>query len=278
MGLFSRLPFIGRGDAPQVTVLALRGAIGVRGPFSSGLSMDRLVRPIAAAFRPKRLAAVALLVNSPGGSPVQSSLIARRIRDLADEKGVPVFAFVEDVAASGGYWLACAADEIWVDDCSLVGSIGVVAAGFGFQDLIARIGVERRVHTAGTRKVILDPFRPEHGEDLEKLEALQRDIHTAFIAHVRARRSGRLAADDATLFSGEFWTGAEGRSLGLVDGIGHAHGVLRAKFGNKVQLRPVTAERGLLRRFSRAEGRGVAALDSVVAAVEDRLLWSRYGL
>jgi signal peptide peptidase SppA len=279
MGLLSRLPFLGRGDGPLVTVLPLRGVIGGgRGLLAQGLSMEKLARPIAAAFAPKRLAAVALLVNSPGGSPVQSSLIARRIRDLADEKKVPVYAFVEDVAASGGYWLACAGDEIWVDDSSIVGSIGVISSGFGFQDAIARIGVERRMHTAGTRKSILDPFQPERPEDVAKLEELQRDIHAAFIAHIRARRGGRLTADDATLFTGEFWTGAKGRALGLADGIGHAHAVLRAKFGPKVRLRLVQQQTGWLRRLTRADSLAAAAVDSAVGAVEDRLLWSRYGM
>lgn len=278
MSLFSRPSLFGRGDAPLVTVLALRGVIGGRGPFAQALSIEKLARPIAQAFKPRRLAAVALLINSPGGSPVQSALIARRIRDLAEERKVPVFAFVEDVAASGGYWLACAADEIWVDDNSIVGSIGVVAASFGFQDLIARIGVERRVHTAGTRKMILDPFRPERPEDLAKLEELQREIHAVFIAQIRARRGGRLTADEATLFSGEFWTGARGRALGLADGIGHSHAVLRAKFGPKVRLKLVQQRGGPLRRFARVEGRIAAIMDSAVAAVEDRLLWSRYGL
>jgi signal peptide peptidase SppA len=278
MGLLSRLPFFGRGEGPLVTVLPLRGVIGGRGPFSQGLSLERLAKLIEAAFKPKGLAAVALVINSPGGSPVQSSLIARRIRDLAEEKKVPVFAFVEDVAASGGYWLACAADEIWVDDSSIVGSIGVVSSGFGFQDLIARIGVERRVHTAGTRKAILDPFQPERPEDVAKLEELQREIHASFIAHIRSRRGGRLTADDATLFSGEFWTGAQGRVLGLADGIGHSHAVLRAKFGPKLRLHQVQQRTGWLRRITRADTRIVAAMDSAVATVEDRLLWSRYGL
>ena len=279
MGILSRLPFIGRGDAPVVTVLPLRGVIGGgRGLFAQGLSLDRLAKLIDAAFKPKGLAAVALVINSPGGSPVQSSLIARRIRDLADEKKVPVFAFVEDVAASGGYWLACAADEIWVDDSSIVGSIGVVSSGFGFQDLIAKLGVERRMHTAGSRKAILDPFQPERPEDVAKLEELQREIHASFIAHIRARRGGRLTADDATLFSGEFWTGAQGRVLGLADGIGHSRAVLRAKFGEKVQLRAVQQRSGLVRRLTRADSRIAAAMDSAVATVEDRLLWSRFGL
>lgn len=268
-----------RAHPPSIAILRLDGAIGMG---RAGLSYATLARSIERAFALPKLQAVALVVNSPGGSPVQSALIARRIRDRADETRVPVLAFVEDVAASGGYWLACAADEIWADPSSIVGSIGVVSAGFGFQDLIARHGIERRVHTSGERKAILDPFRPEQPEDVAKLEALQRDIHAQFIAHVRARRAGKLAADDATLFSGEFWTGETGRALGLVDSIGHCEPALRARFGEKVKLVPVVRETGWLRRklgIDAAVERATRALvEATAAAGEDRLLRQRYGL
>jgi len=173
---------------PVVSVVRLAGVIGMAGPLRSGLTLHHVAPVLERAFQISRLAAVALVINSPGGSPVQSALIARRIRALADEKKVPVLAFVEDVAASGGYWLACAADEIYADENSIVGSIGVISAGFGFQDLIARHGIERRVHTAGERKVLLDPFQPEDPGDLERLKAIQVEIHESFKEMVRSRR------------------------------------------------------------------------------------------
>jgi signal peptide peptidase SppA len=221
--------------------------------------------------------AVALALNSPGGSPVQSALIAQRIRLLADEKGVKVIAFVEDVAASGGYWLACAADEILVDPHSIVGSIGVISAGFGFQDLIARIGVERRVHTSGERKAMLDPFRPEKAEDVERLHRLQAEIHDGFKDWVRARRAGKLRGEDSLLFSGEFWTGRRGLELGLVDGLGELRATLQARYGAKVNLPVIGPRRRLLSRFGLGmtlDGIGPATL----AALEERLHWQRFGL
>jgi signal peptide peptidase SppA len=192
---------------PVVAVVRLAGVIGSLGPWRGGLSLAGLAGTLERAFALGGIKAVALAINSPGGSPVQSSLIAARIRALASEKKLPVFAFAEDVAASGGYWLATAGDEIYADESSIVGSIGVISAGFGFPELLQRLGVERRVHTAGVRKSMLDPFRPESPEDVARLEALQGEIHDSFKAHVRERRGARLKADDDTLFSGEFWSG-----------------------------------------------------------------------
>ena len=243
-------------------------------------------RAIERAFAPARLAAVALSVNSPGGSPVQSALIAKRIRDRAEERGVPVLAFAEDVAASGGYWLACAGDEIFADENSIVGSIGVIAAGFGFVDLIARHGIERRVHTAGARKGMLDPFRPENPEDVERLRAVQRDIHETFVSHVRERRGRRLKGEDDILFSGEFWSGRRAIELGLVDGLGDLRGVLRDRFGAGVRIRPVAVRRGLRRRlgFGVFDGAPAFGLDAgavgaeILAALDEWAMWKRYGL
>ena len=243
-------------------------------------------KAIDRAFAPRRLAAVALSVNSPGGSPVQSALIARRIRARADDRGVPVLAFAEDVAASGGYWLACAGDEIFADENSIVGSIGVIAAGFGFPDLIARHGVERRVHTAGERKGMLDPFRPENPEEVERLRAVQRDMHESFIAHVRARRGRRLREEEEALFSGEFWTGRKAIELGLVDGLGDLRGVLRDRFGDRVRIRPVAVRRGLRRRLGLGVLHGAPALrmdagtlgSEILAALDEWAMWKRYGL
>lgn len=285
--LLRSLPIVGRlfDKRPRVAVLRLSGVItAAAGGFRRALDIGSLAPLIRRAFAVPRLSAVALVINSPGGSPAQSSLIAGRIRALSEEKEVPIFAFVEDVAASGGYWLACAADEIYADANSIVGSIGVISAGFGFQNLIARYGIERRVHTTGRRKSMLDPFRPEQPEDVLRLQALQADIHKSFVDHVRARRGVRLKADDETLFSGEFWTAGPALELGLVDGLGDARTVLRRKFGEDVQIVDVEPRRGWLRsRF----GMAAAPLPSLwaddlaagfLAAVEERAVWSRFGL
>jgi len=274
---------LGRPNPPVVSVLRLSGIIGQLGGLRPGLAMQNTAALIERAFAPRGQAAVALVVNSPGGSPVQSSLIGRRIRALAEEKKVPVVAFVEDVAASGGYWLAAAADEIFVDESSIVGSIGVVSAGFGFQELISRFGIERRVHTAGEHKAMLDPFRPEDPDEVARLEGMQRDIHEVFKEWVRTRRTGRLKAPEAELFTGAFWTGRRGVELGLADGIGDVRSVMRARFGDKVVLRPVAVRRPFWQRgFSIGGGIGgglaADAAAGLVGAAEERALWARYGL
>ncbi len=256
------------------TVLRLEGVIGA-GPRLGGPSMtDAGLAPLVeAAFR-GRPKAVALAVNSPGGSAAQSSLIAARIRRLADEKGVPVHAFVEDVAASGGYWLATAADRIHVDANSIVGSIGVISASFGFQDFIARHGVERRVHTAGVDKSLLDPFRAERPEDVERLKRLQAVIHHNFIAQVKARRGARLAGGD--LFTGDIWVGARGVEVGLADDIGHLVPTMKAHYGRDLRFRVIAPRRPLFRRLGLPGMAG--AIHGAHGSVEDRALWARYGL
>ena len=268
---------------PTVPVIRLSGVIASSGGLLSGrsLSVDSVAPLLKRAFEMRGAKAVALAINSPGGSPVQSALIAQRIRLHAAEKNLPVIAFVEDVAASGGYWLACAADEIIVDPSSIVGSIGVISAGFGFQELIARHGIERRVHTSGERKAMLDPFRPENPEDVERLKRLQAEIHDGFKDWVRERRAGRLKGDEATLFTGEFWVGGQAIKLGLADEVGDLRSVLRERFGKKVQMPLITPPRGL---FSwRSAGAMEHALPGdwaggLVSAIEARALWSRYGL
>lgn len=262
---------------PIVAVVRLAGVIGPLGPWRGGLSLAGLAPALERAFGLRGLKAVALAVNSPGGSAAQSSLIAKRIRSLAGEKKVPVFAFAEDVAASGGYWLATAGDEIYADDSSIVGSIGVISAGFGFQELLQRIGIERRVHAAGPRKSMLDPFRPERTDDVARLEALQRDIHEGFKAQVRERRGTRLKADEDLLFSGEFWSGRRAVELGLIDGIGDLRSVMRARFGEKVRIRVIGGQRGWLMRRLRLDVPDDWALD-LLMAVEERALWARFGL
>lgn len=263
--------------APTVGVLRLSGVIGQVGPGRrNGLALSEQAGTIDRLFKLPRLKAVALAVNSPGGSPVQASLIAGRIRQLAEENEVPVFAFCEDVAASGGYWLACAADEIYADPASIIGSIGVISAGFGFPQLLEKIGVERRVHTSGKSKGMLDPFVPEREDDVDRLKDIQEDIHEQFRAYIRGRRGAKLSADEDLLFNGEFWTGRRAEELGLVDGLGDLRSVMRGKYGEKVNLKLVGGGRrfGLLRLL----GSRMDLAGNAVAAIEERLHWSRFGL
>lgn len=263
-----RIPFLKR--PPVVNVIRLNGVIGGAGRLSAGLSDAGMAPVIERAFRGKP-AAVALTINSPGGSPVQSSLIAARIRRLAAEKKLPVHAFVEDVAASGGYWLATAADDIWADESSILGSIGVISAGFGFDQFISRYGIERRVHTAGGSKSFLDPFRPEKPEDVARLKALQEPIHAAFIEQVKSRRGARLDPG-RELFTGEIFVGRQALEAGLADGIGHAVPKLKELYGDKVKLVAHGPKKGLLRRFGARIG------GEALQAVEDRAAWARFGL
>ena len=253
---------------PLVSVIRMTGVISAGG---RGLNDQGLAPTIERAFRKGKPAAVALSINSPGGSPAQSSLIAARLRRLAAEKDVPVLAFVEDVAASGGYWLACAADEIFVDASSIVGSIGVISASFGFDDAIARIGVERRVHTAGESKSFLDPFSPEKAEDVARLRALQDRIHATFIEHVKARRGARLA-EAPDMFTGRVWVGAEGVEAGLADGVGHLVPVLKERYGDKVRFAVHGPRRPLLQRL------GLAAVQGALDGLDERVAMARYGL
>jgi serine protease SohB len=259
------IPFLPK--PATVPVIRLSGTISAG---QRGLNDEGLAPLIDRAFKSKP-AAVALLINSPGGSAVQSSLIAARIQRLAAEKKVPVHAFVEDVAASGGYWLACAADDIWVDGSSIVGSIGVIFASFGFPELMARQGVERRVVTAGRSKSLADPFLPQKDEDVERLKALQTPIHQAFIEHVKASRGGRLN-QTADLFNADVWVGQQAVDLGLVDGVAHMVPKLKTLYGDKVKLVPYGRKRSLMQRL------GLAVVDQTLGAVEDRALWARYGL
>ena len=260
-----RIPFMRSG--PRVAVIRLQGTIGGMG--RGGLSDAGLAPVIERAFRRGKPVAVALAISSPGGSPVQSSLIAARIRRLAGETGVPVHGFVEDVAASGGYWLACAADHIWADESSILGSIGVISAGFGFHDLISRWGIERRVHTAGRSKSTLDPFRPEKPEDIERLRGILEPIHGAFKDHVTARRGNRLA-EGRDLFTGEFWAGRQAVELGLADGIAHLVPKMKALHGDKTRFAVYGVRQPWLRRI------GLSA-DLLLDAAEERAAFSRFG-
>ena len=272
-----------RNPPPTVGVLRLYGVIGTPSPWSRHLSLSGLAQGIEKAFKFRNLKAVALAINSPGGAATQSALIAKRIRAMAEEKDVPVFAFAEDVAASGGYWLACAGDEIYADENSIVGSIGVVSAGFGLDGLIERIGVERRLYTSGEKKALLDPFLRAKPEDVKLLQEIQGDVHESFKGMVRKRRRGKLRADEDELFSGQFWTGRKALELGLIDGIGDLRTVMRERFGDKVKLRPIALRRSWWQRrsgiFSGAAAAGPADwADGALAAVEERLWWNRFGL
>jgi signal peptide peptidase SppA len=265
---------------PVVSVLRFEGVIMPRSR-RGGVSLASHAAAIEKAFRVSRLAAVAIVVNSPGGSPVQSALLYRRIRQLAEEKQVPVIAFAEDVAASGGYWLALAGDEIFSEETSLLGSIGVISAGFGFYQLIERLGIERRLHTAGKRKSLLDPFLPEDSSDVERLAALQQDIHQSFKDHVRTRRAGKINDAGETLFTGDVLTGRMALNLGLIDGIGELRAVMRARYGDNVRLRPVSAERRrwpFLSRLPFIRPEPVSLIDELADWIEARLLWARFGL
>lgn len=270
-----------RRTRPIVPVVRLSGPIGAVSPLRSGLSLATCAEALERAFATPGAVAVALVINSPGGSAAQSHLIYRRIRALATEKDVKVFAFVEDAAASGGYMIACAADEIVADPASLVGSIGVVSAGFGFDKLIERFGIERRVHTQGRSKAMLDPFRPEDPSDVERLKGIQADVQALFSGLVRSRRT-KLVGDPEDIFSGAVWTGAQALPLGLVDGLGDLRSVLRERYGEKVMLRLVSTPRGnLVTRLLRRGEPGVALdglVESTLGALEARAAWARLGL
>ncbi len=295
--ILKHLPLKRFKDPPKrVALLRLNGVIGGRGLMREGLTAAALEEQLKKAFAIPHLAAVALAINSPGGSPVQSALIGGRIRQLAAEKEVKVLAFCEDVAASGGYWLACAGDEILVNESSIIGSVGVVSAGFGLTGLIEKLGVERRLYTAGDSKALLDPFLPEDPKDVKRLKGIQVEIHESFKNWVKARRGDKLKGSDKALFNGEFWTGAKAVELGLADSLGSADEVLRARYGKTVKIMPVKHREGFLkRRFGIALpglGLGVGGgaqgglpsllpaswADDLLAAVEERTFWGRFGL
>ncbi|OWU79095.1 S49 family peptidase [Phaeobacter sp. 22II1-1F12B] len=262
-----RLPFIKK--PPIVSVVRMSGTIGMAGRAS--LTDAALAPILEKAFKRGKPVAVALEINSPGGSPVQSSLIGARIRRLSEENDIPVFAFVEDVAASGGYWLAAAADEIYGDDCSVLGSIGVISAGFGAHVFLARQGVERRVYTAGKSKSMLDPFSPENPEDVARLKTLLDDMHGNFISYVKSRRGEKLDTKH-DLFTGEIWLARRAAELGLIDGIGHLKPKMLARFGEKTKFRRYAMKRPFLSRF------GASLAQDAIGSIEERAEFARFGL
>jgi signal peptide peptidase SppA len=279
------LPRRFRGDLPVVPVVRLTGVIGFSTPLRPGLTLSSVAKQLDRAFAWPRARAVALSINSPGGSAVQSHLVFQRIRQLSAEKKLPAIAFVEDVAASGGYMIACAADEIVADPSSIVGSIGVIGATFGFDKLIEKIGVERRIYTSGLNKAMLDPFLPENPEHVVRLKAIQQDIHASFIGLVKSRRGAKLNGADEDLFSGEYWAARKGIEFGLVDRIGDLRSTLRERYGDKVETPLIGASRSLFGRTTPGVSAGIGNLldrpaltDELISSLEARALWARFGL
>ena len=253
-----------------IAILRLEGIISTGGRFGGGINDQSLAPLIDKAFELSRLKAVALIINSPGGSPSQSSLIAARIIRLSQKKGIPVLAFCEDVAASGGYWLACSADEIYADENSIIGSIGVISAGFGFHEFITRQGVERRVYTSGEEKSMLDPFKPEKKDEILRLKAIQKGIHENFKNFVTKRRTGKISGKK--IFTGEVWEAARAEDLGLIDGIGHLETIISKKFGEDVKYKKLERKRGLFSKF------GKASIDSIFETIQEKIIYSKFKL
>lgn len=275
--LSKRLKF----GAPLVPVIRLDGVIDAGGRFGRGLNLNDLDEVIEHAFSMKKARAVALAVNSPGGSPVQSALIYKRIRALSEEKKIPVITFCEDVAASGGYMLAIAGDEIYADESSILGSVGVISASFGFPAFLEKYGVERRVYTAGEDKGSLDPFLPEDPQEVERLKKIQIEVHEHFKQMVRERRGAKLKAEEAALFNGDVWAGRTAVDLGLADDLGDMYAILKQKFGKEVKVRVIESRKGFLRSRlgldAEQGGLGLELLDGFLSALERRGLWARLG-
>ena len=284
--LMKLVPERWRRGTTVVPVVRLSGVIGAVTPLRPGMTLASVAKTLERAFAVKNAKAVALVINSPGGSPVQSRLIYLRIRQLAQEKKLPVLVFVEDVAASGGYMIACAGDEIFCDPSSILGSIGVVGGSFGFTELIKKIGVERRLYTSGEHKATLDPFLPENPDDVARLKAIQREIHATFIALVKQSRAARLKGPDDLLFTGEYWAGDRSVALGLADAIGDLRSTLRARFGDKVSTPVIAPSTGLLSGLlGRKSGAGTLTSfdgigglpDDLISALETRAIWAKFG-
>ena len=278
--ILSFLPFFSKAKKPVIAVLRLKGAIGKGAGFRSGLNLDNLNEIIEKAFKTPKLTAVCLSINSPGGSPVQSELIAKRIRSLADENNIPVYSFIEDVGASGGYWLACAGDKIYASKSSIIGSIGVISSSFGFHDAIEKLGIERRIYTQGKNKSVLDPFLPTKPTDVKLIKQLQKQIHDHFIDYVKSRRKGKLTQDDDFLFNGEFWAGESAHDFGLIDGINDMYSYLKEQFGTDIKIEYMAAKQPWLKRklgmvnFNLAED----FTESLMQKIENKLLGNKFNL
>ncbi|VAX04816.1 hypothetical protein MNBD_ALPHA03-1249 [hydrothermal vent metagenome] len=277
--LFAKIPLpVFQNPAPVVAILPLEGVIGSGSRFTTALNLAGLEEKINQAFDVYNVKAVALAVNSPGGSPVQSELIMRRIQKLSVEKKVPVYAFAEDVAASGGYLISLAAEEIYAHEASIVGSIGVISAGFGFNKAIEKLGVDRRIYAAGDNKSILDPFQPEKEKDVKLLKELQKEIHEFFKNLVKENRGDRLKGTQKVMFSGQFWAGNEALKLGLIDGIGDIHTTMKEKLGEKTKFKRIKEEKGFLKSLLGMTGPKSKLSDEILATLESKSLWSRFGL
>ena len=276
----SDTPIIGAILKPRekIAVLRLSGLIADSGMRRNSISHARYEQLIDDAFDTYKLKAVALVINSPGGSPAQSTLIADQIRRLAEEKEIPVYTFIEDVAASGGYWLSLAGDEIYALPCSIVGSIGVISAGFGFQDLIARHGIERRVHTSGKDKGFLDPFQDEKPGDVKRLKSLQNDIHEQFKDWVRKRREGQIKAEEKDIFEGQFWSAPRALEYGLIDGLGDYKSILKGKFGDDTKFKEFKSDKGLIASLINGGDTKTSLSDKLAQTLEEKSIRSRYGL
>ena len=282
------LQIIKKRRGPVVTVVRLSGVIGGMGGLRQGLSLSSIEKVLERAFSPSKLSGVAIVINSPGGSPVQSDLIAGRIRVLSQEKEVPVFTFVEDVAASGGYWLACAGDEIYASVSSIIGSIGVISGGFGYTELIRKLGIERRLHTSGDKKGMLDPFSPEKPSDLKHLKTIQEEIHNDFINMVKLRRKDRLKGQEKVIFSGSFWGGKKALEMGLIDGLGDLRSVIREKFGEDVKIKVIKENRSYLKKRLGLAGQSLSIsresdiishlISNLIITIDERAMWNRFGL
>jgi len=277
--LLAKIPLpLFQNSAPVVAILPLEGVIGSGNRFSNGLNLAAIEEKIDQAFDVYNVKAVALAINSPGGSPVQSELIMRRIKKIGQEKKIPVYAFAEDVAASGGYLISLAATEIYAHEASIVGSIGVISAGFGFNKAIEKIGVERRIYAAGENKSVLDPFQPEKANEIKLLKDMQKDIHEFFKELVKESRGDRLKGTQKIMFSGQFWAGKEAVKLGLVDGIGDIHTVMTEKFGDKTKFKRIKEEKGFIKGLLGISGPKNKISDEIIATLESKSLWARFGL
>ena len=257
-----------------VSVLVFTGIISPNMGRRKGLNVQDFDKSIDQAFQNKNVKAVALLVNSPGGSPVQSDFLAKRIVQLSNEKNIPVISFVEDVAASGGYWLACAGNEIFASKASIIGSIGVISSGFGFNKAIEKLGIDRRVYTAGKNKSILDPFSPEKKDDIKKLKNVQNELHNYFIEYVKSRRGSKLLEESDDIFTGTFWSGEKALEIGLIDGIGEMKEILKKRFGEKVKIKEYAPKR----KFFDFGNLISFAFDNIIDKVEEKLNFKKFGI
>ena len=263
---------------PMISLIKLSGIISPEGRLGSrnNLNLNDLSDSLTKAFNFKNVKAVALLINSPGGSPVQSSLISNRIRELSFEKEIPVYAFIEDVAASGGYWLSCAADKIYAIESSIVGSIGVISSGFGAVEAIKRLGIERRVYTQGKNKGMLDPFLPEKKEDIEQIKNIQKDLHEQFIGWIKKRRGKRIKAPDEKIFNAGIWSGRQAKDLGLVDEIGDYYSVMKKKFGKDIKFKDFSKKQSWIKQKFFSNSKGADMLNNFLNIIEEKLIWSKY--